>query len=67
MPKEDKKGFSILAGLFTGAVAGVAAGLLLAPKAGKETRDLVQNRYRAYSESVTKKLRRKKETDDNNR
>ena len=38
------RGGSVLAGLIGGALAGTIAGLLLAPKAGKEARDIIREK-----------------------
>ena len=42
------RGGSLLSGLIVGAVAGTVAGLLLAPKAGKEAREIVRDKGGKY-------------------
>ncbi len=42
------KGGSLLTGLTGGAIAGVVAGLLLAPKTGKEAREIVRDKGGTY-------------------
>ena len=42
------RGGSLLSGLIGGAVAGTVAGLLLAPKAGKEAREIVRDKGGTY-------------------
>ena len=48
----------LVSGLIVGAVAGAAAGLLLAPKAGQETRKLARERGAKYVELVREKVRK---------
>ncbi len=55
----DKKDKSIITGLLAGALAGVALGLMFAPKAGRETRDLVRRKRRDYTSAVREKIRKK--------
>ena len=55
----DKKDKSIITGLLAGALAGVALGLMFAPKAGRETRDLVRRKRRDYTSAVREKIREK--------
>ena len=57
MPRE-RKGGSLIAGLIVGALAGVAAGLLLAPKAGKETQAIVKDKGGRYIGNLRDRLRR---------
>ena len=47
----------LVSGLIVGGVAGAAAGLLLAPKAGQETRKLAKERGAKYVEESKRKLR----------
>ena len=47
--KPNKAGL-IATGIVIGAVAGVVAGLLLAPKSGKETRGMIKERFGAIRE-----------------
>jgi gas vesicle protein len=49
---------SFLAGLIVGALAGVIAGLLLTPKAGKETRKIIRDKGGEYVSNFRDKLRR---------
>ena len=44
--------------LIVGAVAGAAAGLLLAPKSGKVTRKLAKERGAKYVEEIKEKVKR---------
>ena len=48
----------LVSGLIVGAVAGAAAGLLLAPKAGQETRKLAKERGAKYVEGIKEKVKR---------
>ena len=48
----------LVSGLIVGAVAGAAAGLLLAPKAGQETRKLAKERGTHYVEGIKAKVKR---------
>ena len=43
---------SMIVGLFTGLVAGVALGLLMAPKEGRETREMVREAIQSGMERV---------------
>jgi gas vesicle protein len=52
------RGGSFLAGLIVGALAGVVAGLLLAPNAGKETRKIIRDKGGEYVRNFRDKLRR---------
>jgi hypothetical protein len=52
------RGGSLLVGLIVGALAGAAAGLLLAPKAGKETRKIIWDKSGEYAGTFRDKLRR---------
>lgn len=60
------KAFSFLKGLFLGAIAGAAAGVLLAPKSGEETRKDLTKLAKDYQDKamdmygVTKKVLEKK-------
>lgn len=47
-----KSGASLAAGIATGVVVGAAAGLLLAPKSGKETREDIKNKGAEIVEQV---------------
>jgi gas vesicle protein len=51
-------------GLIVGALAGVVGALLLAPKAGKDTRDLVSRKGSEYISTVREKLQRRKSDTD---
>jgi gas vesicle protein len=53
-----KRGSSIGV-LIAGALAGVVGALLLAPKAGKDTRDLVRRKGEEYINTVREKLQRR--------
>ena len=63
---DGDKAFSFLRGLFLGAIAGAAAGILLAPKSGKETQEDLKKLAKEYQEKatdmydVTKKILEKK-------
>jgi gas vesicle protein len=59
----EKRGTSIGV-LIAGALAGVVGALLLAPKAGKDTRDLVRRKGGEYISTVREKLRRRKNDAD---
>lgn len=48
----------LVSGLIVSAVAGAAAGLLFAPKAGKATRKIAKERGAKYVESVRGKVKR---------
>ncbi len=60
------KAFSFLKGLFLGAIAGAAAGVLLAPKSGEETRKDLTKLAKDYQDkavdmyTATKKMMEKK-------
>jgi gas vesicle protein len=51
-------------GLIAGALAGAVGALLLAPKAGKDTRDLVRRKGSEYISTVREKLQRRKSNTD---
>ena len=63
---DGEKAFSFLKGLFLGVIAGAAAGILLAPKSGKETQEDLKKLAKEYQEkamdmyAVTKKTLEKK-------
>lgn len=63
---DDSKVFSFIKGLFLGAIAGAAAGILLAPKSGEETRKDLKKLAKEYQEkamdmyAATKKMLEKK-------
>ncbi|MBU1119954.1 YtxH domain-containing protein [Patescibacteria group bacterium] len=63
---DGDKAFSFLKGLFLGAIAGAAAGILLAPKSGKETQEDLKKLAKEYTEKAvdmyeaTKKILEKK-------
>jgi len=46
----------LLVGLILGAVTGVAAGLLIAPSSGKETRELIKEKVKGFKNEIDKKL-----------
>ncbi len=58
-----KRGSSIGV-LIAGALAGVVGALLLAPKAGKDTRDLVRRKGEEYINTMREKLQRRKSDAD---
>jgi len=47
---------SLFGGIIVGAVAGVAAGLLWAPKSGRETRKIIGDKITAISDEVGNKV-----------
>lgn len=49
MPKQDNSGW-LLAGLFVGGVLGAVAGLLAAPRSGRETRHILKKSAEALPE-----------------
>ena len=49
---------ALVGGLIAGAVAGAVAALMLAPKAGKETRDLVKTKGGEYIGALRERIRR---------
>jgi len=63
---DGDKAFSFLKGLFLGVIAGAAAGILLAPKSGKETQEDLKKLAKEYTEKAvdmyeaTKKIMAKK-------
>lgn len=63
---DEGKTFSFIKGLFIGAIAGAAAGILLAPKSGKETQEDIKKLAKEYSEkavdmyTATRKMMQKK-------
>jgi gas vesicle protein len=63
---EGEKALSFLKGLFLGAIAGAAAGILLAPKSGEETREDLKKLAKEYQDkavdmyTATKKMMEKK-------
>jgi gas vesicle protein len=65
---DGNKTISFLKGLFIGAIAGAAAGILLAPKSGKETQEDIKKLAKEYKEkavdmyTATKKMMEKKLT-----
>jgi len=69
MPKENDsgKGKGLLAGLIGGVIAGAAAAMLLAPKTGKENRQIVKESITKGKERIAKgvdKIRNRQETRD---
>ncbi len=54
------KGNKFVAGIAVGAVAGAAIGLLVAPKTGKETRQMVSSRAGDVKHKVGQLIRRGK-------
>jgi gas vesicle protein len=59
-----RKSGSSIGVLIAGALAGVVGALLLAPKAGKDTRDLVRRKGNEYISIVREKLQRRKSDTD---
>lgn len=57
---EMTKGNKFVAGLAVGAIAGSTIGLLLAPKTGKETRQMVSTRAGGVKQKVDQLIRRGK-------
>ena len=55
--KEGSKAVAVAAGILLGAAAGVAIGLLAAPKSGKETRDDLKEKAEKAAENTYKKAR----------
>jgi gas vesicle protein len=51
-------------GLIAGTLAGVVGALLLAPKAGKDTRDLVRRKSSEYISTMREKLQKRKSSTD---
>ena len=49
---------ALVGGLIAGVVAGVVAALLLAPKAGRETRDLLKEKGEEYIGALRERVRR---------
>jgi gas vesicle protein len=54
----------LIGGLVAGLVAGAAAALLLAPKAGRETRDMLKDRGGRYIGAIKERIRRNKNQDE---
>ncbi|HZA21510.1 MAG TPA: YtxH domain-containing protein [Dehalococcoidia bacterium] len=55
----EKRGAgALLGGLIAGAIAGTVAALLLAPKAGRETRDLIKEKGGEYIGTLRERIRR---------
>ena len=55
--KSDKRGFSFgsfLIGLLLGATAGAAVGILMAPKSGNETREVLKNKLQQGRQQASK-------------
>jgi gas vesicle protein len=61
MPRKSGSSIGVLV---AGALAGVVGALLLAPKAGKDTRDLVRRKGNEYINIVREKLQRRKSDTD---
>jgi gas vesicle protein len=61
MPRKSGSSIGVL---IAGALAGVVGALLLAPKAGKDTRDLVRRKGSEYINIVREKLQRRKTDTD---
>lgn len=63
---DGDKALSFLKGLFIGAIAGAAAGILLAPKSGKETQEDIKKLAEEYKDkavdmyTATKRMMEKK-------
>jgi gas vesicle protein len=53
MYRDEGPGASFALGLFAGAVIGAGVALLLAPKTGNETRELLGQQYRGLADRVT--------------
>lgn len=52
--EKTNRAYQIAAGLAAGAVAGVIAGLLLAPRSGKQTREIIRERMGALRQRIRK-------------
>jgi gas vesicle protein len=61
MPRKSGSSIGVLV---AGALAGVVGALLLAPKAGKDSRDLVRRKGNEYINIVREKLQRRKSDTD---
>ncbi len=48
----------LIRGLIAGTLVGAAIGLLFAPKAGKETREVVRSKTGAYATALRERFRR---------
>jgi gas vesicle protein len=59
-----RKSGSSIGVLIAGALAGVVGALLLAPKAGNDTRDLVRRKGNEYFSIVREKLQRRESDTD---
>jgi YtxH-like protein len=60
-PTEEKIGMDkggVIGGIIAGASVGALAGLLLAPKPGKETRQRVQGQANKYAVEISNRMRR---------
>ncbi len=57
MPRGRSRG-SFIAGLIGGALAGAVAALLLAPKVGRESREIIRDKSGQYIGNVRDRLRR---------
>ena len=55
--KSNKSGRRVT-GFIVGAVAGVAIGLLAAPKTGKETREIIRHKTGDYAGTLRERFRR---------
>ena len=53
--RENNAGFNLIVGLAAGLVAGVALGLILAPKEGRETREMVREAISTGLERVRRR------------
>jgi gas vesicle protein len=49
---------ALIGGLITGIIAGTVAALLLAPKAGRQTRDLLKEKGGEYIGTLRERIRR---------
>jgi gas vesicle protein len=49
---------TLVGGLIAGVVAGAVAALLLAPKAGRETRDLLKEKGEEYIDNIRERVKR---------
>ena len=62
--KDGNSRSNLVIGLVLGTITGIALGLLLAPKTGRESREIAQRKSGQYARSLLRRFRRGGTTDE---